>query len=172
MANPTRVEGDVYVSGALGCLTLTPPAGSITDAAVIAAANVAATKLEHQFVKHYSQESNTDSAVDRRCIHYAYGVTGSVIAFEAGSVTPCTGTAASITVNLLKGNSSSTSLASILAAAIVLDAANTALVAEAGSISSAALVDGDSLFVDVAVAGGTAVGHGAFASCVIREKAT
>lgn len=167
---PSRIEGDVYVAGNLTSLTLTPPTGSVVDGSVVAAANIAASKLEHQYVKHYSQESNTDSATDRRCVHYAYGATGSVIAFEAGSVTPCIGTA-TITVDLLKGSSASTSVASILSAAIVLDATNVALVSEVGTISATTLADGDSLFVDVAVAGGTAVGHGAFASCIIREKA-
>lgn len=166
MANPTRIEGDAYVSGNLGALTFTPPAGCITDASVIAAANLAATKLEHQFAKVYAQNGLVDSVADKRVIHYVYGATGSIVAFEAGSVVPCTGTTTTITVNLTKGG------VSVLSAPIVLDSANQARVAEAGTINNAALVDGDCLEVVVTVnAGDGAMGDGVFASCIIREKA-
>lgn len=165
MANPTRIEGDVYVSGNLSCLTFSPPAGCITDTAVVAAANIAATKQEHQYSKVYAQDGNADSAADKRCIHYAYGATGSIVAFEAGSITACTGDS-TITVDLTKAG------VSVLAAAIVLDNTNTARVVEAGTISTAALADGDCLEVVITVSAGTGtIGHGVFASCIIREKA-
>jgi len=165
MANPTRIEGDVYITGNLGCLTLTPSAGCVVDNSVVAAANLAATKLEHQYEKDYAQDSNVVSAAEKKVIHYTYGATGSIIAFKAGSITKCTGDS-TITVDLLKGG------VSVLAAPIVLDSANVAMVAEAGTISSAALVDGDCLEVSVTV-GGTAGtrGYGVFASAIIREKA-
>jgi len=165
MANPTRIEGDVYVSGNLAALTFTPPAGCITDNSIAAGANEAATKLEHQYEKVYAQNGNAVSAADKRCIHHVYGATGSIVAFEAGSITACTGNA-TITVDLTKGG------VSVLSAPIVLDSTNTARVAESGTISSAVLTDGDCLEVVVTVNAGTgALGYGIFASCIIREKA-
>ena len=94
-----------------------------------------------------------------------YGTTGTVVAFEVGSVTACTGDS-TITVDLHKNG------ASILTGVITLDSANTAYIVEAGTLSSATLADGDVLEVVVNATVGTGtLGNGVFASCIIREDA-
>lgn len=165
MANIGQLTGDLHIRGSLTATTLSPSAGVITNEMVSAAADIAASKLEHQHVLHYSQESDTTSATEDHCIHVVRGATGSAVAFEAGSVTACTGNA-TITVDLHKNG------ATILTGVITLDSTNTAYVVEAGTIDTATLADGDVLEVVVVATVGTgALGKGVFASCVIREDA-
>jgi len=161
----SRIESDVHVNGHLTSKTASLPAGTITNAMVNGSAAIAASKLKHQYSKTYSQEGDTASAADERNVHVVYGATGTVLAFEAGSVTLCTSDAA-ITVDLHKNG------VSILTAAIVLDSGNTAYTPEAGTIDTAALTDGAVLSVVVTVAaGGGALGKGVFASLVLTEDA-
>lgn len=161
----SRIESDVHIAGHLSANSMTAPAGTITNAMVNGSANIAATKLQHQYSKAYSQESDTASAAEDYIVHVVYGTTGSAIAFEAGSVTLCT-VDAEITVDLHNNG------ASILTTPIVLDTGNTEYIVESGAIDSASLSDGDVLEVVVTVsAGGGALGKGVFTSLIIREDA-
>lgn len=158
-------RGDLYVSGVLSAGTFNLSSGSVTDAAVLSNAGIDADKLEHRHRITYSQESGTTSATEDKIIHVVHGTAGTVNAFEAGSVTLCTG-AGTITVDLHKNGST------ILSAPITLDTGNTVYVTESGTISSASLSDGDVLeVVVVATAGGGSVGNGVFASVEIDEDA-
>lgn len=161
----STVDSDLVVRGALTVTTLNVPSGTLTNAGVASNAAIAATKQQHQYVKHISQESDTTSADATYVVHTVYGTSGTIVAFEAGSVTACTGNA-TIDVDLLVAGSS------VLSAAITLDSGNSARVVEAGTISSASLSDGDVLEVSVDATVGTgSLGNGVFASLVIREDA-
>ena len=165
MAIVQTINGDAYIAGDLSARTMSIPAGTVDDEDVKAAADIAATKLEHQYQKVYAQESDTTAAAEDRVVHAVYGATGTVIAFEAGAVAACTGDAM-ITVDLHKNG------ASILTEAIVLDSGDAAYALVAGSIDSAALVDGDVLEIVITVNAGTGtLGKGVFASVIIREDA-
>lgn len=160
----TRIDTDVYVTGNLNSQTLTIPAGTILNAAVNTAADIAATKLEHRHKLVYAQESGTNAADESRVLYVCYGATATVIAFEAGNVVAATGNA-TCTVDLKKNGSS------ILSAAISLDSTNAARVVEAGTLSNTALVDGDVLeiTIDGTIGTGT-LAKGIFASLIVDEK--
>jgi len=163
MGRAVTIHDDIHISGTLSADTITLPSSTVAAASVAAGAGVEATKLQQQYSKFYAQESDTTSVTEDYCIHCVHGSTGTVVAFEAGSVTACAG-AATITVDLHKDG------ASILTAAITLDSSNAAYTPEAGTIDSAAIADSDVLeVVVVATAGGGTVGKGVYASCIIRE---
>lgn len=171
MANTAQntVGGDLYVSGALSCGSLTPPANSVTDAAVATGASgskVSATKLQHQHLKLYAQASGTTASTESRVIHYVYGAVGTLVSLKAGNVVAPIG-AATVTVNLKKNGSS------ILTGgtAITLDNTTTAYTGiVSGTFSSAALAAGDVLeFVFTATAGGGTLPTGVWAEVILRE---
>ena len=161
----TRIDSDVYVNGNLNSLTMSIPAGTITNTAVNAAADIAATKLEHRSKILYAQESATNAADESRVVYCCYGATGTIIAFEAGSVVVATGNA-TCTVDLKKNGTS------VLSAPITLDSTNTIMVAEAGTVTTTAIADGNVLEVVIDGTAGTgALAKGIFASIVLDEKA-
>lgn len=165
MAQPTRVEGDLYINGNLSSKTATPAAGSIVNASVASNAGISATKVQHQH-RHVFTQPNTSATSETKAIYVCYGATGTVIAFSAGSIAAAVG-AATVTVDLKKNGSS------ILTAVITLDNANTARVVEAGTLTgSTSLVAGDLLeVVTVATAGGGTLPTGVYAVVTINEDA-
>jgi len=158
----SRIEGDVYITGSLGSKTFSPPDASITNASVKAAAGISATKLEHRFQRVLAQ-ANTAAADETRVVHVVYGATGAIVAFSAGSIAKAVGDA--ITTVDLKVNGSS-----VLSAVITLDSANTNRVAEAGTVTTPALVAGDVLevVIDGTIGTGT-LPTGVFAQVTLTE---
>ncbi len=146
--------------------TLAIPSLTIVDAMVNGAADIAASKLEHQHQISYAQESATDVADEARVLHAVYGTTGSVLAFECGVVVAAAG-AATVDVDLLKNG------VSILTAAIEINNATVIYTPKAGTIDTAAVVDGDVLEVsiDETIGGGTRP-KGVWCSLILTEKAT
>jgi len=165
MATPSRIEGDVYVSGNIASLTMAIPSGTIIDDDVNAAADIVTTKMQHQYAKNYSQAGGSTSVAEQRVIHTPYGATGTVVAFVAGVITLDIG-ASTTTVDLKKNGTS------VLSAVITLDSGNTVRVVEAGTISTAAYVAGDCFEVVVACTpGGGTQSKGVYAQAIFREKA-
>ena len=163
----TVIDGDLEVSRHFNARTITLPASTVTDASVLAAANIAASKLEHQYQPLYAQASATTAAAATVAIWRVFGETGSVVAVEAGLVSPNVG-AAACTVDIKKNGTT------ILTGTIPLTSAEIARQSVAGTLnlSAAALVDGDMLeVVTTATAGGGTLGTGLFVSLKIREKA-
>lgn len=159
-----RVESDLYVNGRLTPKTFDCPSGAIANAGVSASAGIVATKLQHQYAKVYAQPNSASTTVTQ-AIHVCYGATGTIIAFEAGSIVAATGNATH-TVDLKINGSSA------LSAVITLDSGNTARVVEAATITSADLVAGDLLeIVTVATVGSGALPTGFYCQAVIREDA-
>jgi hypothetical protein len=164
-----RIEGDFHVTGRISSGNLTIPASTISDAAVASDAAIAATKVSHDVRKTYSQEAAANAAADNKVIHVARN-SGTVAAFECGLITaPDTAPGSSgrtATFDLKKNNTT------ILSGTVQLDSTNTARVVEAGTISSAAYVDGD-VFQVVITVGGSAGTHalGIFCEASFREVA-
>jgi hypothetical protein len=165
MANVVRIEGDAYVAGSLTARTNTPSDLAVTNAHISATAAIEASKLQHQFKKVVSQDENTNAFDEGYVIHVVHGTTGTVTAFQAGSVARATGTD-TCTVDLHKDG------ASILTGLITLDSANAHYTPEAGTINSGAVVAGDVLEVIFdATAGDGTLPTGVYASMVIVEDA-
>jgi hypothetical protein len=159
-----RIEGDTYVNGNLAAQTVTLPASAVTNASVVALAGISASKLQHQHRQVYSQPNTTATAVTQ-VIHHVVGATGTVQAFSAGSIAIAVG-AATVTVDLKKNGST------MLTGVITLDSANTAYVAEAGTLAGTSVVAGDVLtIVTTATAGGGTIATGLFVSVTINEDA-
>ncbi len=163
----SRIEDDLTVGGTLTPKNMNLPAGSVTNAAVAAAAGLSASKLEHQHQPCYAQESDTTAAAEDFVLHVIRGVTGQVTAFDAGCVVANIG-AAVVTVDLHKNG------ATVLTAAITIDSGDAAYAIVEGTIdpNEEDLVVDDVLEVIVTVAaGGGTLGKGAFAQAVIVEDA-
>lgn len=163
MANPTRIEGDIFVAGNIRAVSMTIPAGTVTDESVAAGADVAATKLRHEHRQTYAQESATDAADEARVVHVVRGTAAEAVAFVAGAVVPAT-VDDTATVDLLKNG------VSILTAPISLSVAQAAYEIVAGVIATAALVAEDVL--EVVIDGTHAAGvlpKGVFAALSVHE---
>lgn len=155
----------LHVQGPLTCQSFTPPAGCITDAAVQAAANVAASKLEHQHQQLLASSGLAAVAALREAIHRVRGSTGTLVAFAAWLRQGCVGDS-TVTVDLWKNG------ASVLTAPLVLNSTHAAFVAVNGTFSVASLAAGDVLEVNVTVNAGTGtLGQGLGAQVTLRELA-
>ena len=153
---------DLHVKGSLTCRTFSPPSSCISDAAIAAAANIDADKLQHRWRAMLTQVHGTAAATERSVVYYAR-TTGTVTSVKAGTVVLNIG-AATITVDVKKNGTT------ILSGVITLDTANTAYIAEAGTITVPALVAADVLeVVVVATAGGGTLGQGLFVMVEIDE---
>ena len=164
-----RIDGALHVTGGFSCGSMAIPSSTVTDDDVVAATGIAASKLEHQFISHHSQEVATKTAAMAHTIHTVYGVTGTIQGFQAGTTTLCTGTAA-ITVDLVLARAGTT--VSALSAVITLDSGNTIYVPETATVTTTALLADDTLKVVYTSADGDgAAGAGGFASLIHREDA-
>lgn len=137
-----RVTEAAYFANTLEAYTLIPSTECMRNSHVAPDAKIVYSKLEHQHRACYSQGSNVTAENERHVLHVVQGLTGSVLAFEAGVVVACTSTA-TIDVDLLKNG------VSILTAAIEIDNGDAAYAVVAGVISTAGIVDGDVLEVDI-----------------------
>lgn len=169
MASPQgSIIGDPVTFNAATVFRVKPsfPGGlGVTDVDIAAGAGLSASKLGHQHVAAYSQP-NTTATTETRTLHVVHGLTGTVLAFKAGSIVPCVG-GATITVDLKKNGSS------ILSSVITLNAASVARVVQAATISSAGLAVGDWLeIVITATTGGGTIGTGFFCEAVLAEDYT
>lgn len=165
MSLANQIIGDLNVRGNISSQTLTIPNVTVTDAMVAAAADIAATKLEHQYEKEYAQESATAAADESRVIHVVHGTTATLISFKVGSVAVAVGNS-TVTVDLKKNGTT------MLTGVITLDTANTVRVVEEASLSVTAMVAGDVLevVIDATIGTGT-LPKGVFCEAVIREDA-
>jgi len=164
MGIPSIHEGDLYIRGNLSSQTVTLPQSVVSDSNVAAGAAISSSKLQHQHRLVFAQP-NTTATSETKIVYRCYGATGTILQVAAGSIAACAG-AATITVDLKKNG------ATVLSAVITLDNANTARVAELGTISGSSLVAGDVLeVVTVATAGGGTLGTGLFAVVTLQEDA-
>ena len=154
--------GSVTFAGAMNL-----PVDSVGDVDVQAAANISASKLEHQYEPVYRQVSTASAAVDRQVLHIVKGATGSIFDFRVGAVTAAIGDATA-TIDLKKNGTT------ILTATISLGSTTAAYILKTpAGYTSTALVVGDVLEVHVTAAtiGTGTLALGLFAQLIIREKA-
>jgi hypothetical protein len=162
--DPVTFPGDLIVLGRLLAGSMTLATNSVYDATVVAAANIAASKLEHQYQPVIPISNHaTGAAVMRLPAYNVRGATGTITRFAISASVPAAA-AGSATVDLLKNGTS------VLSAPIVLDDTVAANVDVVATISTPGLVVGDRLDVSVtAIAGTPPKGVGAWLQ--IREKA-
>jgi len=138
-------------------------AGCVTDTAVQAGANIAASKLEQRNRHVYAQESATNAADGAYVVHVNGGA-GAIVSVGAGCVVPPTNDA-TVTVDLLKNGNS------CLSAAIEIDSADSARAVVDGTIANTVLAAEDVLEIDITgTAANGALGKGVFVVLDVREN--
>lgn len=139
-------NNDVTVRGRFTCNTISLPIDCVGDNNVPSAANLSQNKLQHRHVLILNQNG---SAADELKPVYVANVAGSVQSVKAASIAPAIGDS-TVSIDVLKGGTT------VLTAPIVLDNANSARVAESGTISGTqTLAIGDLLEIDVNATVGT-----------------
>lgn len=148
-----RVEGDLFVTGNVACTTFSPPANSITNASVLAAAGIAAAKLQHQHSLNYTQPNGTAIVAATQGLFICRGATGAMVYVQAmitGVI--ATGGDRAVTVDVKYGNAA-TGYTTVLSAAISFTSADALRTVKSGTLAVPAIAAGDSLQIVVAVAG-------------------
>ena len=165
MPLPNTIVGDLRVTGNLVAGGMTIPSNSIGDGQIQAGSPgkyISPTKYERWVERTYAQP-NTTATTETKPLHAAYGATGQVVQFVAGSIAVAAG-AATVTIDLKKNGTS------ILTAPITLNNTNSPRVVVAASIASANYVVGDFFEVVVtATAGGGTLPTGVFAQMMTTE---
>jgi len=162
MAGTSIIQGDYRYLGELQCQTLTIPAGTIVNADVNANADIAVTKVRHLHSITYGATGSAASVTIP--IHCSYAA-GTIKAIKAGSIVACVGDS-TVTVNVLKNG------VSVLTGVITLDNANTARIAEDGTLDSGKVtLAADDLLeiVIVATVGTGTLATGPFVDVVVEE---
>lgn len=139
----------------------------LTDAHVLADANIDATKLQHDHRGMFAQESGTTAAAEERVVHVVKGATGTVKKVAAGAVVANIG-AATCTIDVHKNG------ATIMSATFDLTSGEAAYELVVGTIDPAkeAVVAGDVIEVILTVAaGGGTLATGVFCYVDVFEEA-
>jgi hypothetical protein len=132
----------------------TPPAGSFYDQHINAAANISADKLQHPI--HLCGSQSGSAAAAAQAAHVGIGSTGTLKAFKAGCIGPCTGNA-TITLDLKKNGTS------VLSSPITLNNGQAAYAQVAAVLNTTSYTSGDVLTVVITVNAGSGVlGTGLF----------
>jgi hypothetical protein len=171
MATPSTHQGDHYYTGNVRFRDVDLSEQCVNDDHVASDADIAATKLVHQFPLNYTQAPGSDIATATLDLHIAYG-DGDIVSVEAA----VTGVAAtgdrSVTVDLHKSTGGA-AFATVLSAPITLDIGNALRVLEAGSLSTTTYLDGDLLRMIVTQVAGSAGTRpqGLIVTVFVRENA-
>jgi hypothetical protein len=160
MADPIIFPGDVQVAGNLWARTFTPATGSIVDASVSAAAQIATSKLMHKHIKNVVQ-NHADSVVTRRSVAHVARFAGTIITFKIGLTAP-SGSGNTATVDLLVNGSS------VLTGVVTSHDTDAAFAKISGTINTPAYNAGDVIEVNVATTSLT--GKGLFAVVELDEQ--
>lgn len=158
----SRVDGDLYVTGTLTAASLNVPASAVGNAEIEAQAGIDASKLEHVHnVTLCLSDHATSAATVRKGIWVAEN-SGTIDKFAA-FVTVAAGAATTVTVDLLKNGTT------VLSALPTITNADTALVEDVGTVSSATFTDGDIFEVSVTLTGANPP-KGLNARLYVRER--
>jgi hypothetical protein len=166
MAIAASLKGDVIIDGRVVPKEITMPAGSVSNAAIPAGAGIDTDKLEARVYSSWSQP-NSAATAETRTLFVAKRA-GTITSFLAGSIAKAVGDS-TVTINLLKNGTT------ILTSTIVLDNANTARVAEDGTLNGAstAFIAGDWFELAITISAGTGtLPTGVFAQLEARQNAT
>ncbi len=166
-----RVEEDGYFAGAVRFANAQIQDAAITNAKVSAGAAIAAEKLVHQHAIHYQQNDGAAVAAAIVPIHVARSA-ATIVAVEVSCLDAPSGGDKTFTVDLQKANAGTPTPASVLTGAITYPNGTADCTIRPGTIASAAIADGDTLVVVVAVSGTTGVqGQGLQVTVTLREAA-
>lgn len=161
----STIDDNLTVKQRLSAKFFDPPAQCIDEAAIKSTAQIEATKLQHEHRAFYSEAVAITTTTKIIPLHTATAA-GTLAGLVAGNVVPNLG-AATIVVDLKKNN------VSVMSSTITLDNANTARVAEVGTLNpaSVAYVAGDCFELHItATAGGGTVGLGFFAAANFHQR--
>lgn len=162
-------NNDVHINGTLSAKTFTPPAGSIGDSGIAAAAGIDATKVVHQFPLVYTQVPGTAVLAATQLVHILRA-SGTVASIEVMTPTPATGGDRTVTVDLQKSTAAG-AFATILSSVVTLNNATAARTPVTGAIATPSVVDGDLLQLVVAVAGAAGnQANGLLVTVTLREN--
>jgi hypothetical protein len=160
------IYNDLLVVGNISAKGLTLTTASITDAMVVAAAGLQASKLQHQYTQVYAQPGANNAGVERKVIHVVRGATATVLEFKVGARVAATGNATA-TIDCYRNG------ATILTGTITLDSTTAAYILKAGTLAAFSPVAGD-VFETVVTAvnpGTGTLAQGLFAYLTVREDA-
>lgn len=146
------VDSDLIVRGTLAATNFNPPASSITNAAIVAAAGIEATKVVHRFPIHIELFGPAVTVTALTKLAHIASASGTIAAIEAIVITPATGADRTVTIDLQKGNQS-TAFATVLSSTVGFTNSTAAREVKTGTISTSAYADGDTLELIVTVAG-------------------
>lgn len=167
------INNDLFVNGSLSAKTMDIPSGTIVNDDVSATADILATKVEHQHVLNYAQPNGTAIVAETRGLFICRGVSGAIVQLDAmitGAI--ASGGDRTVTIDVKKGNAAS-GYASILSATVQFNNGSALRTPVVGNISTTTLADGDSLIIEVTVAGAAgSQAQGLLATLTVREKAT
>jgi hypothetical protein len=168
----TTMPGDLVVSGTLTPGAFNPPALSIGNAAISAAAGIVATKLQHQHTLNYRQNDGSDVVAAIVPLMIVRGVAAEVVDIEVVCIDAPSGGDKTFTVDLGVSNAASPAPATILTTPRTYPNATADATVLVGSIATAALAAGDTLVLTVAVSGSTGTqGQGLVVTVTVREDA-
>jgi len=138
MTLPTVFHQEVHFAEAVTfAKDTTLPDGTITDDMVSAGADIAASKLQHQYEKTIADDSNVTPESFTRVIHHVVGATGVLVGFKAGAVVAAT--AGSVELDVRKNGTT------VLTGVVTVDSSVAAYGSISGTLSVTALAVGDVL---------------------------
>ncbi len=161
-----QLTGDVIINGRMVPSSFTPPSGCIPNAAIPAGAAIDTDKVEARVYASWAQPNSAATAETRTL--FVAERSGTITSFLAGSIAAAIGDS-TVTIDVKKNGTT------ILSSTVVLDNANTARVAEDGTLNGSvtAFVAGDWFEVVITISAGTGtLPTGVFAQLEARQNAT
>lgn len=146
MAAQSRIETDLHINGALSANTWYVGDESVGNDQVAGDAQIDSDKVVHRHRPHYSQVNAAAFAATVVLFHAIRA--GVLYNVRAGSIVAATGNS-TVTIDIRKNGTT------MLTAPFVLDNANTAYVAEAGSLAGSAIAAGDTITAVITISAGT-----------------
>jgi hypothetical protein len=141
---PVDIPYDVIIRGSLSVGSMTVPTGSISDAQIVAGADISDAKVMQRHAIHYAQAGGTAVVTQTWPIH-TMRAAGSLIAVEVTPIVAPTGGDRAFTIDVQKGNTA-TAFATMLTAPVTINSSDTSRTPEVGAVSGGGtLADGDTL---------------------------
>lgn len=163
---------DVQVVGTFTASSMTLPSNSVNDSKVIAGANIAASKVIHQFPISYAQAPGSAIVAATLDLHI-FRTTGVLFTVEA-AITGAIATGGDRTVDVdVHWGDSGTSFATALSSPIQFTNGSTLRAVSSATITTSAFGDGDLLRVVITVAGSAgAQAEGLLVTLTVQENPT
>ena len=171
MATVVQYDGDMIVRGEFRATgTVSVPGSSFGNRELDSSDPATVEKLQHQHQLSYSQADGTDVAAAIVPVYVVRGTTATILSIDVVCLDAPSGGDKTFTVDLKKSNVGSPSPATVLSAAVTYPNATPDCTVRPGTISSASLVDGDTLVIAVAVSGSTGTqGQGLVVTVTLKE---